>query len=367
MRYFIIFSRCVHLRQFAPRARAGRPGAGGNRPGFTLVELLVVIAIIGILIALLLPAIQAAREAARKAQCANNLKQLGQGCNTHLSFHGYFPSGGWGWMWVGDPDRGFGKRQPGSWAYSLLSYIEMRPLHDFGKSQNSTAKMAATKQVVETALSVFYCPTRRPVDALPLTNGSAPINSNAPKLCGRSDYAANSGAFDINYKNYREGTQFLPQAWGPDNYSQETTFSWWDEKYMLGVIYQRSMVKTSQIADGTSNTILIGEKNANPDHYMSGLMDNDNESMFAGYDDDNQRTVNITSLTSPQFTSETNYCRDRQGYTPWDAFGSAHANSAQFVFCDGSIHSINYTVSPIVLFYLSQRNDKATKSSDDVF
>ncbi|WP_391581012.1 type II secretion system protein [Botrimarina hoheduenensis] len=76
------------------------------RSALTLIELLVVIAIIGILIAMLLPAIQAAREAARRVACQNNLRQLGFASQLHLDTHSHFPSGGWGFVWTGDPDRG---------------------------------------------------------------------------------------------------------------------------------------------------------------------------------------------------------------------------------------------------------------------
>ena len=113
---------------------------GGPR-GFTLVELLVVIAIIGILIALLLPAIQAAREAARRSQCKNNLKQMGLAAQNHLSTQKCFPSGGWGFLWVGDPDRGYGSNQPGGWQYSILPFIDQRQIREIGKGLRSKPKI----------------------------------------------------------------------------------------------------------------------------------------------------------------------------------------------------------------------------------
>ena len=100
--------------------------------GFTLVELLVVIAIIGILIALLLPALGSVREAAQRASCANHLRQIGLATQTHVEKFSAYPAGGWGYQWVGSPERGSGSAQPGGWIYNLLPFIGEEAIHRMG-------------------------------------------------------------------------------------------------------------------------------------------------------------------------------------------------------------------------------------------
>src|SRR5262249_19974442 len=127
-----------------------------NPQGFTLVELLVVIAIIGVLVSLLLPAIQAARDAARRTQCTDNVKNIALAGRNHVEAMGHFPTGGWGYRWVGDPDQGYGEDQPGGFLYNILPFIEQRALHDlgtgmgYGSPTNDKGKLAL--QMIQTPI-----------------------------------------------------------------------------------------------------------------------------------------------------------------------------------------------------------------------
>lgn len=145
----------------------GYPGGSGRR-GLTLVELLVVIAIITMLMALLLPAVQAARESARLVTCRNNVKQLAQGCITHLELQGFFPSNGWGWGWTGDANGGFGQSQPGGWAYSILPFVEQKQLHQLGAGLDDSTRRISGMERMQIPVRLFYCANRR--KPLPLGN-----------------------------------------------------------------------------------------------------------------------------------------------------------------------------------------------------
>ena len=153
------------------RVRSKPQALACPRAGFTLVELLVVIAIIGILISLLLPAVQAAREAARRAQCVNNLKQLGLACLNHESAVKTFPTGGWAFCFLGHPDCGVGASQPGGWLFNILPYLEQSPLYKLQQGLTSgsipTTLQVAAQTVIQTPLAAFYCPSRRPVQTYP--------------------------------------------------------------------------------------------------------------------------------------------------------------------------------------------------------
>ncbi len=177
-----------------------------RRRGFTLVELLVVIAIIGILVALLLPAVQAAREAARRNECKNHLKQLALGCLLHEDVHKFLPSGGWIDNYTADANMGYGARQPGSWYFSVLPYIEETAVHDLnsGLSVNPPAAgvQAATTTLNTTPIALFNCPSRRPAKLYPIVSDTGVKTFTTLKLqtwigdlpaIVKGDYAANAG------------------------------------------------------------------------------------------------------------------------------------------------------------------------------
>jgi prepilin-type processing-associated H-X9-DG protein len=333
-----------------------------------------VIAIIGILVALLLPAVQAAREAARRTQCVNHLKQLATGCMNLENTQKHFPTGGWGWDWVGDADRGYGEEQPGSWLFCVLPYIEEQAIHDMPKDgQASMApsgpsvqqKDGALRMVFLPAPSVFHCPSRRvsmpyKVEAhhVSFAKNAAPNPAGATDYyVGAADYAANGG--DGTYLDsqgpatWQEG-QNLVGFWfqNLDRLGKRTTDGKW---FSTGIMFQRSQVGINHIVDGTSKTYLLGERYLNSANYLRDRSTPDGGSNVEGGDDWGWAWGFCNDNTRSGFGAP---AQDYANYSNGDIFGSAHPGGFHMAFCDGHVDSVSYDVDLLVHQNNANRRDE---------
>jgi len=273
-----------------------------ERRGFSLIELLVVIAIMGMLFGLLMAAVQRVRESANRISCANNLKQIGLALQHHHDVYSSFPSnGGWDgkqtildvngvqfvaathdatlpvpFFWgVGVPGLS-PHDQTGSWAFAILPFIDQ---DDVSKNRDWSA-----------GVKPYVCPSRR---------------TTAPKEAVNDEYGTYDGG---GWK------------WGKTDYAGN----------FYVILDRPQCMAIRDILDGTSRTILVGEKSMNPKDYNTGTWYWD-EPYFTGGSMSTQRLgldVRIDSVG--------------MGLRFRDNWGSRHPNGAQFAFADGSVRVIPY-------------------------
>lgn len=344
---------------FSLRRPASRRPTSRRLGGLTLVEVLVVVAIIGLLVALVLPAVQSVRETARITQCRNNLRQIGKAAAQHLESHGHLPTGGWGWGWIGDPDRGFRHLQPGGWVFSCLPFLEQVSLYSLQAGKNATTtptRAAAGGQLVSTPLPVFHCPSRRPVRTYPhWRSSSGYFTAAGTPAVGKSDYAANGG--DRNFypntgdlwRSHCGNADCGPPSM-PSNAELEAFTKAANEnpaRQATGVVFVLSAITAASVSDGLSNTLFAGEKSLNPDFYSTGQSAGDNENMYVGVNGETVRNAN--SGTPPR--------QDARGVDAFNAFGSAHLNQFNAVRCDGSVLSISYDIDRTAYARIANRRD----------
>jgi prepilin-type N-terminal cleavage/methylation domain-containing protein/prepilin-type processing-associated H-X9-DG protein len=305
-----------------------------RRDGFTLIELLVVIAIIAILIGLLLPAVQKVREAASRAQCQNNLKQLALGCHNFHDVYKILPSSGRQDSTGGrDPNNLLSPppKQRWNWRYQILPFIE----------QDSVFKLTLDSQVRMTPVFIYNCPSRR----LPTIVGATII---------LTDYAGNAG---VN--------------WCPANKAEVWTGT--IVPSMLNNLTPVKSVRISDVKDGTSNTLLLGEKFVTINHYKDALEWGDNEPWATG---DSWTVTRHANQQPRQDAIESDFtkgmpppnAKDNAGLCgPWDTsapgagyydyWGSAHPGAFNAALADGSVRSISYSIPLPVLQALAGRAD----------
>lgn len=298
-------------RDARDRGTADRVGRAGDRPaGMSLVELLVAIAIVGLLVALLLPAVQLAREYARRTQCVNDLRQVGVGLLHHHDAFRVLPSNG-GWdgvqtipdtagtlfvaattdfslsttfqFGVGQPDLP-PDRQPGSWLYAILPFVEQETMF--------------RERTWTEPLALYVCPSRRSAEAAPIAAADASgAYASGGWAWGKTDYAGN-GLLFLNLT--------LPAATAECH----------------GI---------AAISDGTSHTVLAGEKAIDPLVQVPSSWYWD-ESFFVGGSRGTTRKGIQIMVDQPGNRFKQNR-------------GSAHVGAANFLFADGSIRPLAYETS----------------------
>jgi prepilin-type N-terminal cleavage/methylation domain-containing protein/prepilin-type processing-associated H-X9-DG protein len=306
------------------------PMSRNSRRGFTLIELLVVIAIIAVLIALLLPAVQAAREAARRAQCINNLKQLGLAAANYESAYGTYPIG---CCFQFDPAFGYYAESQSAFV-GMLGQMEQQSLFN-AYNFNRNVYVAANGTIYATGLSALWCPS----DPTIQRSFNAYIGLDVPSGYEKvryTSYGGCTGTWDPEPAFY--GAYTSPPKL-PEQVPQVATII----GAMNGIFcYQRSN-PISSITDGLSNTMLFAERsNSKLALSSGGQAEADNWFWWAdGVESDTLFTTmfpinpeNKLKLTSDEYTDS--YAQSAS---------SNHPGGANFAFADGSVRFLKETIN----------------------
>lgn len=344
--------------------------------GFTLVELLVVIAIIGILVALLLPAIQAAREAARRSQCANNVKQLSLGLINYEQTRGYYPLGGevgftrdekGRYIEGGDAKKpngagGFANVQA-SWLANILPFIEEQPMYDSmppdGTFGRITLEWALKRpNMLPPVVPMFRCPSDGWERDLPHCNYTG---SMGPTCHGSG--GCNVALFDCK-------SAPIPNLWeqthidhgDPVNLCTEPGTGRRKPCPLHGMFSRWGFyrVQLKEVLDGTSKTILIGEKRPAYEGHSADVSRAPSVGWWAGANSGYAHGNSIIPVNYPINPDQTNCTpgdRHIHNYNTSFGFNSHHPGGAFFGLVDGSVQFIAETIDQLTLNLLAHKSD----------
>ncbi len=298
------------------------------RSAFTLIELLVVIAIIAILVALLLPAVQQAREAARRSSCKNNLKQIGLALHNYHDVHGVFPPG------YVDHSTGTVRRASWTWNAFLLPFVEQSAIYDQLNVGNITPNQAVantqTRSVIQQPLSVFRCPSDTG-PPLGIGRGIRPNPSDASVVHQMpvTNYVASNDVQRLVRNRSRNPVNgSIAQGNGA-----------------LGAFWSNSNLRMRDLTDGTSNTILVGER-----VFYLGSLENRAGALYAisggtvdGPDEGPEGYDNglVASFASARFPINP---PSSAGNHRKLCYSSHHKGGGQFVLGDGSVRFISENI-----------------------
>jgi prepilin-type N-terminal cleavage/methylation domain-containing protein/prepilin-type processing-associated H-X9-DG protein len=324
-----------------------------NRRAFTLIELLVVIAIIGVLIALLLPAVQSAREAARRTQCVNNLKQIGLALHNYEEALGTFPPG-----YVSSVDfkvtdacnmdqenqHGVDLGTGWAWGSMILPFLEQQPLYN-SINFNLSVAYKDNDTCSLTPLTVYLCPSDPGPSVVPVfedpPDPNNPGSYNATHIVdflSRGNYVGMYGLGEIcSQSNARDAEDNS----GNGPYGRHA-----------GIFYRNSATRIAAITDGTSNTIIVGERSHNLSYvtWVARSIDGwlGKTSLIEG------GTDKFNASPEECWTQIMGPCGVEDGprtinnpEAHVEDYWSMHPGGANLLFADGSVHFLKSSINPI--------------------
>jgi len=350
-----------------------------SKHGFTLIELLVVIAIIAVLIALLLPAVQSAREAARRAQCVNNLKQMGIAIYSYHDQTNAYPPGAIGGNWGGSQM---------SWRVFILPQMEQNPAYNALNFSIGETPQNAT--VYYTSFPTFLCPSdgknrggRFPLGTQDGDNGVWPVNNGWVGPPGGS--TTPDGTWTVTVTNYMMSfgdnyalwplsganpwetdptATLVPPAvkrgwdgfWGTTSGNGGTAANTGGKMRAFADYRDGQTTNVAGVSDGTSNTLMVGE--ALPDQ------DSNNDFWdFTGAAAGTTMPLNLDTSARCGVAFGTTNFRCRYAYAA-RGFKSMHPGGANFLFGDGSCHFLKSSISPITYNALGSKAGGEVLSAD---
>jgi prepilin-type processing-associated H-X9-DG protein len=301
---------------------AGRSRTTGDRPrsGFTLIELLIIVAILAVMVGLLLPAVQRVRDAAARAQCANNLKQIGLALHTFNDIRTFLPPG--------NELSGLGSIAPtkSNWAIQILPYLEQDALYQ--KYNDSVYNSDSDNRPVrETFVKVYTCPSDPKPHHLqqPSSGPGRFVNymtSNYRAVAGRSE-GQNFYEVINNPPNLAPSAKNLPYDWrGPMH------------AYLPALGFGHESL--TSIPDGTTNTLMVGE-------YATSTADSRRTLWAYSYGSYSVGTAVPDGRTLIPDFNRCAYTLGAGEQACSRGWGSFHAGSSviNFVFCDGSVRAVS--------------------------
>jgi prepilin-type N-terminal cleavage/methylation domain-containing protein/prepilin-type processing-associated H-X9-DG protein len=332
------------------------------RLGFTLVELLVVIAIIGVLVALLLPAVQSAREAARRMQCSNNLRQMGLAVqNFESTFKSYPTHGNGGAITLlgGSPaDVTSMPFQEAGVLFQILPYLELGNTYNLGN----------TSQIQAIPVKAYFCPSRRkPTARLSSSTGTQmnALNDYAIPMwkndaggggstgcwnVASATTATNSQPYDFNHPFF---TNCIFVRGGMGNNSSSTPLV----RFNAG--------RVADVTDGTTNTIMFGEKFVDTSRYSPPAANIDPAEQGASPNSgftDNGYWGSMTSWGTTRCSMNGPIKDQRYPASPtnlayWQMFGGPHPGGLNVCLADGSVRTLSWTIPNPVFQLICRKND----------